>query len=340
MNRPIEPTCPDCRRDEPGPAGLSADFAAEAPTEILVVDDTPANLRLLTNILAEQGYRVRPALGGALALRSVAMKPPDLILLDVRMPEMDGYTVCRHLKADPAVRSVPVIFISALNESTDKIQGFAAGGVDYITKPFEPAEVLVRIRTHLELWRLQQRQAQIQVELEERVRERTAELAEANLALRSSEERLRLVIDATSDGVWDWNPRTDVSFYSDRWYAMLDYAPGEFEPTHANWIDRIHPEDRPAVEAAIQAHFDRQTPYSIEFRMRAKAGDWKWIHSRGKAIERDETGFPLRVVGTHADITDRRNCSHQMRPAHPHCGTNDAPKDHLAIQKLVHRYSP
>jgi PAS domain S-box-containing protein len=319
VNRPIEPTSPDCRADESGPAETSADLVAETPAEIaetsaeiLVVDDTPANLRLLTNILAEQGYRVRPALGGVLALRSVAMKPPDLILLDVRMPEIDGYTVCRHLKADPTVSAVPVIFISALNESTDKIQGFAAGGVDYITKPFEPSEVLVRIRTHLELWRLQQRQAQIQVELEKRVRERTSELAEANLALRSSEERLRLVIDATSDGVWDWNPRTDVSFYSDRWYAMLDYAPGEFEPTHANWIDRIHPEDRPAVEAAIQAHFDRQTPYNMEFRMRAKAGDWKWIHSRGKLAERDATGFPLRMVGTHTDITERKRAEAEL----------------------------
>ncbi|HCB11987.1 MAG TPA: hypothetical protein DEP36_00205, partial [Gammaproteobacteria bacterium] len=294
------------------PAPGFAGALDEAAPEILVVDDMPANLKLLVNLLVEQGYRVRPASSGALALRSVAAHAPDLILLDVRMPEMDGYTVCRHLKADPAVRSVPVIFISALNESTDKIQGFAAGGVDYITKPFEPAEVLVRIRTHLELWHLQQRQAQIQVELERRVRERTAELAEANRALQSSEERLRLVIDATSDGIWDWDPRTDISFFSDRWYAMLDYAPGEFDPTHVNWTDRIHPEDRPAVEAAIQAHFDRQTPYSIEFRMRAKAGDWKWIHSRGKAIERDETGFPLRVVGTHADITDRKRAEAEL----------------------------
>ncbi len=290
----------------------------EAPAEILVVDDTPANLRLLTNILAEQGYRVRPALGGALALRSVAMKPPDLILLDVRMPEMDGYAVCQQLKADPLVRSVPVIFISALNEPTDKIQGFAAGGVDYITKPFEPSEVLVRIRTHLELWRLQQRQEQIQIELERRVEERTAELAEANRALRRSEERLRLVIDATSDGVWDWDPRTGLSFYSDRWYAMLGYTPGEFEPIHANWIDRIHPDDRAAVEAAIQAHFDSGAEYNTEFRMRAKSGDWRWIHSRGKLTERDDAGHPLRMVGTHADITARKRAEAELQRHRDH----------------------
>ena len=290
----------------------------EAPAEILVVDDTPANLRLLTNILAEQGYRVRPALGGALALRSVAMKPPDLILLDVRMPEMDGYAVCQQLKADPLVRSVPVIFISALNEPTDKIQGFAAGGVDYITKPFEPSEVLVRIRTHLDLWRLQQRQEQIQIELERRVEERTAELAEANRALRRSEERLRLVIDATSDGVWDWDPRTGLSFYSDRWYAMLGYAPGEFEPIHANWIDRIHPDDRAAMEAAIQAHFDSGAEYNTEFRMRAKSGDWRWIHSRGKLTERDDAGHPLRMVGTHADITARKRAEAELQRHRDH----------------------
>ena len=118
---------------------------------ILVVDDTPANLQVLTGMLKEQGYRVRPALSGKLALQGAQAEPPDLILLDINMPEMNGYQVCERLKSDEKLREAPVIFISALNETLDKVKAFSSGGVDYITKPFQFEEVHARIRTHLEL---------------------------------------------------------------------------------------------------------------------------------------------------------------------------------------------
>jgi len=122
---------------------------------ILIVDDLPANLRLLSQMLAEQGYGVRAVTSGARALESIAASPPDLILLDIRMPEMDGYTVCERLKARPNTREIPVVFISALGETEDKVRAFAVGGVDYVTKPFHVEEVLARVRTHLDLRRLQ-----------------------------------------------------------------------------------------------------------------------------------------------------------------------------------------
>lgn len=122
---------------------------------ILIVDDTPASLRLLAQMLASQGYQVRPAPDGALALAAAQAEPPDLILLDIRMPEMDGYQVCARLKADPATCDVPVIFISALDEIQDKVRAFAGGGVDYVTKPFQLEEVLARVQAHLALRRLQ-----------------------------------------------------------------------------------------------------------------------------------------------------------------------------------------
>ena len=106
--------------------------------EIVVVDDSLANLQFLTDILEDRGYLVRPASNGVLALETVAARLPDLILLDVKMPDMDGFEVCRHLKSDEQSRQVPVIFISALGETTEKVEGFKAGGVDYITKPFRP----------------------------------------------------------------------------------------------------------------------------------------------------------------------------------------------------------
>ena len=125
--------------------------------DILIVDDTPANLRLLSQMLIEHGFHVRPVPDGALALAAVEVEPPDLILLDIRMPEMNGYEVCERLKADGKTAGIPVIFISALDAVQDKIKAFATGGVDYVTKPFRIEEVLARVETHLALRRLQER---------------------------------------------------------------------------------------------------------------------------------------------------------------------------------------
>ena len=122
-----------------------------AESTIMVVDDTPANLKLLDNLLGERGYRVVTFPRGDLALKAAARNPPDLILLDINMPVMNGFEVCQRLKEDPALREIPVLFISALAETTDKVKGFAAGGVDYVIKPFEFEEVLARVRTHLAL---------------------------------------------------------------------------------------------------------------------------------------------------------------------------------------------
>ncbi len=125
-----------------------------AIADILVVDDAPANLQLLSGMLKERGYRVRPVPNGRLALQVAKAQPPDLVLLDVNMPEMSGYDVCRRLKADAELASIPVIFRSAMSEPFDKLEAFAAGGVDYVTKPFHLDEVRVRIETHVAMRRL------------------------------------------------------------------------------------------------------------------------------------------------------------------------------------------
>ena len=127
---------------------------------ILIVDDTPANLQVLAGMLKERGYKVRPVPNGKLALLAAQRDPPDLILLDINMPEMNGYEVCEHLKADDTLRGIPIIFISALTEQLDKVKAFAIGGVDYITKPFQMEELHARVETHQKLRRLQ-------IELEE-----------------------------------------------------------------------------------------------------------------------------------------------------------------------------
>ncbi len=145
--------------------------------KILVVDDTPASLKLLTDILSAEGYDVRSAIRGELALRAATSDLPALILLDIHMPEMDGYEVCRRLKADPVMCDTPVIFVSAASETDEKVFGFRLGAVDYVTKPFQREELLARVRTHLELNRLRR-------QLESRVTERTTELRESQRKLK------------------------------------------------------------------------------------------------------------------------------------------------------------
>jgi putative two-component system response regulator len=146
---------------------------------ILAVDDTPASLRLLTDILSSEGYQVRSAINGELALRAATAQPPQLVLLDVSMPGMDGFEVCRRMKQEPQLHDVPVIFVSALSETPEKLKGFDIGGVDYVTKPFQREELLARVRTHLELYRLNHH-------LEEMVEERTLSLSESEQRLKKN----------------------------------------------------------------------------------------------------------------------------------------------------------
>ena len=121
----------------------------------MVVDDQPVNLRLMEEVLSRQGYGVRSFPRGRLALAAAALNPPDLILLDVTMPEMDGFEVCRTLRSDAALSSIPVIFLSALDEPRDKLAAFESGGFDYVTKPFQPEEVRRASRTNSRLRSLQ-----------------------------------------------------------------------------------------------------------------------------------------------------------------------------------------
>jgi signal transduction histidine kinase len=137
-----------------GEKGMSEDSShPDSGASILVVDDTPANLQVLVGMLKEHGHRVRPVLEGRLALRAAKAEVPDLVLLDINMPDMNGFEVCEQLKADPKLADTPVIFISGNTETVDKVRAFSVGGVDYVTKPFQMAEVEARVATHLELRR-------------------------------------------------------------------------------------------------------------------------------------------------------------------------------------------
>ena len=179
MNSPFMTADPNSQPDRVSP--LSAN--------ILVVDDQPENLSVLMGVLQARGYKVRPVNSGKLALAAARVLAPDLILLDINMPEMSGYEVCAELRADPALRAIPVIFISAFNEASDKVKGFEVGGVDYVTKPFQIAEVEVRVSTQLELARLRRHLEQHSKLLEQHneLLEQHNERLEQQVALRTSE---------------------------------------------------------------------------------------------------------------------------------------------------------
>jgi two-component system, sensor histidine kinase and response regulator len=157
--------------------GLSENTATVG-SDILIIDDTPTNLKILVNILGQRGYNMRVATEGKRGIQSALMDPPDLILLDIMMPVMDGYAVCTELKRHEPLADVPVVFISALSETFNKVRAFEAGGVDYITKPFQVAEVIARVETHLtlhhlrrqeRLWAVQQERERIARDLHDAV---------------------------------------------------------------------------------------------------------------------------------------------------------------------------
>ncbi|MEO1401049.1 MAG: EAL domain-containing protein [Cyanobacteria bacterium J06635_1] len=187
--------------------------AADAPSklpplkgDILVVDDVPANLEFLSAVLAQQGYKVRSVLNGPTALKVAEAAQPDLILLDIKMPEMDGYQVCLSLKANPLTQTIPVIFLSALDQAKDKVKAFTVGGVDYIPKPFQAEELLARVNNQLNLHAAQLQIQRLNAELEQRVIQRTAQLErEIGERLRIQEELLHV---ATHDSLTELPNRT------------------------------------------------------------------------------------------------------------------------------------
>ena len=156
---------------------------------LLIIDDDVTNLKVAIDTLQSDAYEVLVARNGRDGVRRAKAAQPDLILLDIKMPDMDGYEVCRQLKADGQTRQIPIIFLSALDEVFDKMTAFSIGGIDYITKPFQIEEMLARVRTHLTLRSLQQELQNANETLEDKVQTRTAELAEANTRLQAEIEQ-------------------------------------------------------------------------------------------------------------------------------------------------------
>lgn len=157
----------------------------------------------------------------------------------------------------------------------------------------------------------------------------------AELALAQSEERLALALDAGSDGLWDWHVESGKVWFSNRWWEMIGYRPGEFEPTTEEWFRLIHPDDLPIAQASLDAHIAGDKPIcESEYRLRTKGGSWIWVHSRGKVVARDDEGSPIRIVGTHVDVTDRKAAELKIAHMARHDVLTELPNRALFFDRL------
>ncbi|MCX5844790.1 MAG: diguanylate cyclase [Deltaproteobacteria bacterium] len=307
----------------------------ENPPQILVVDDSPEIMDLLTDILTNHSYRVRPAFSGRMALKSVEAEVPDLIMLDVTMPEMDGYEVCRHLKSNEKSCSIPVIFISGIDEAANKVEGFNAGGIDYITKPFRSAEVLARVEKHLAVRRLQKqlegqniqlqqeiterRQAEEELrkhkaQLEEIVAERTKDIRNINEELqceiterKQAEELYRTLANNSHTGVYIVQ-NGKLQFVNPHIPEYSGYL--EEELIEMDILDFVYPDDREIVRknAVDMLEGKRSTPY--EFRIVDREGRIRWLMEMVASITYEGK---QAVLGNTMDITEKIQAESALR---------------------------
>jgi two-component system cell cycle sensor histidine kinase/response regulator CckA len=266
---------------------------------ILVVDDTPENLRLLLELLQTQGYNVRPVPNGSLALKAAKHDPPDLILLDINMPGLNGYEVCQRLKKDKTLNEIPVLFISALEETLDRLRAFEVGGVDYITKPFQAEEVLARVTTHLRLRELTKH-------LEIKVQERTK-------ALRESEEKYRLHFEHVSDVVYSIAPDFRVLDISPSVERILGYRPEELIGKQLQDLNLLTEEYLETAFSDAMRVLAGEWVSSSVYEFIAKDGTKRFGEVSGAPLVRD--GEIVGIVSVARDITERKQLEAQLRQA-------------------------
>ncbi len=408
--------------------------------DILIVDDNINNLKLLRSILTERGYRIRLATSGEMALTSVTSDIPDLILLDITMPGIDGFEVCEKIKSNPLSKAIPIIFLSALKEEFDIVRGFALGAIDFVTKPFNAEVLLARVNTHLTINQLQNSLKLVNENLETIVETRTGEIEDTNTSLKGeierhietqgklsaseklhrltlaniddtvvlienreneftyvspsieeifgyrpdeidksiftelfnialfdksipkingglqsfeteirhkdgtrvtlivsvknafiheevriyicrdithlaeaqdnlarSELRLRYALSASNEGIWDWDIEHDKIYFNDAYFNMLGYSDNKWPHDPDTLFKLLHPNDVDIYRKQINRCIQKQIfEFGIECRLKKSDGNYCWIRSKGKVVERDDRNSPVRIVGTHTDISSEK----------------------------------
>jgi diguanylate cyclase (GGDEF)-like protein/PAS domain S-box-containing protein len=296
--------------------------------EILVVDDNANNLKLVQTLLSEEGFKVRLATSGQMAINSCLSSPPDMILMDITMPGMDGLEACETLKKEESMENIPIIFLSALKDEFDIVRGFAAGGVDFVTKPFKKETLKARITTHLTISKLQSNLKNVNENLEHLVDTRTEELKNTNESLKKeilsreqvqqelalSEERLKFALMASNEGTFDWDIETDTAYLNNTYYTMLGYEVGEIPGNLQNFLELVHPDNIETVKENINKLLTGTTnEQKSEYRLKKKNGDYCWILSKSLVVDKNQSNKPIRIVGTITDITTEKQYEEHLK---------------------------
>ena len=277
---------------------------------ILIVDDILTNLEVLFDCLTSAGFRILVAEDGESAIQKAKYAVPDLILLDVLMPGLDGFETCRRLKADATTAGIPIIFMTALTETVDKVKGFSLGAVDYVTKPFQQEEVLARVQTHVHLQHLaRQLQAQNQ-RLEQEIQERQR----SEVALRESEERFHLAFENAAIGMALVSPKGVWLQVNRALCEMLGYSEEELLATTFHAV--THPDDIGIGRSQLQ-QLIRGNKRSVQFekRYRHKQGYTVWVLLSASLVQ-DLQGQPLYAVTQIENITERKRAQEELQQQH------------------------
>jgi diguanylate cyclase (GGDEF)-like protein/PAS domain S-box-containing protein len=277
---------------------------------ILIVDDLPDNLRLLRDTLSEQGYKVRSATTGAMAIRAAQSPATELILLDIKLPDLDGYEVCKQLKSDDRTIDIPIIFLSALNDTFNKVQGLAVGGVDYISKPFQVEEVLARVETHLTIRRLRQKlQAQnlnLTEEMEENKRLKEIYFAEKELA--------QVTLQSIGDAVITTDAQSNIKYFNPVAERIIGWKAEESEGLPLSEVFQIvnevtrQPAENPITQALLMGEIVELANHTI---LIARDGREYAIEDSAAPI-RDPQGQIIGAVIVFHDVTESRYLAKQL----------------------------
>ncbi|MGL5794496.1 MAG: response regulator, partial [Waterburya sp.] len=276
---------------------MSREIKHPPKADILAIDDTPENLALLSQMLTAKGYKVRSVTKGSTAIRGAKAVPPDLILLDVKMPEMNGYEVCKQLKADERTRNVPVIFISALGDVFDKVKAFQVGGVDYITKPFQVEEVLARLDTHLTIRNLQ-------IKLEAQNEQLKREIASKMAAEDKFAKAFRACPNPIAIATYQTGNLLEVN---KSFLYMSGYTAAELI---GHQIAQIYSSSAWAIyNQALQQLASQGFVRNLELEFQTKSGQIKTVLLSVELIELEGTKCTLQIMN---DITERKRLENEF----------------------------
>lgn len=277
--------------------------------KILIVKDDPINLEALCDVLDNAGYQIMGVEDGESALHQAEQFHPDLILLDVILPGMDGFETCRCLKTNEKTRDIPVIFVTSLDDPEDIAQGFEVGAVDYVTKPLRYQEVLARINTHLTIRNLQKELQTQNKQLQEKV---TRQMW-AQEALKESRERYRLLAEHSTDIISRLTAEGIYLYVSPACKTMLGYEIEEM--VGRSLYDFVHPQDVAAIKEAGGSVLDRPDVMVQVYRTRRKDGSYVWSETTTKLIRYPKTGKVLEIVAVTRDISERKAAQEALEQA-------------------------